>query len=440
MINQIISSGEINIQACVSEEPFSLKIRSTLAESGVQADCYTSITDAMSNWKSNNYSGALSAQDENNTENMSYLQEVKRLQPKTFRMILLLKPNLEWAVKAVNQGLANHIFTGWTDLRTLPEVLRKLQKTAPELEEIPQIESESLQGLKKIDDTLRNSLKARTQSFLNKRMKLEAVNLELQSNLFETIKALFSYLEKKNQWIGRHSKMTAALSSQLAQALDLPQKTVEAIEIAALLHDIGKIGIPDKIISKSSHLLTRQQIELAAKHVNIGRELLEPVFALENIGTMILHHHENYDGTGMPDKLAGEAIPLGSRIIAVTDTFVNLTEKIHTKVKISQEKAFKELESKGGTLLDPYLVEKFIESVQSSKNRPQTVMLETLLSIEELQPGMLLARDIFSTRGTNVLRKGQVLAQQHIDYLKEYDRLEKIFSEIFVYLDKDSAF
>ena len=233
--------------------------------------------------------------------------------------------------------------------------------------------------------------------------------------------------------------MTAALSSQLAQALDLPQKAIEAIEIAALLHDIGKIGIPDKIISKSSHLLTRQQLDLLARHVNIGRELLEPIFALENIGKMILHHHENYDGSGKPDKLAGEAIPLGSRIITVTDTFINLTEKTHTKVKITQEKAFKELESKGGTILDPVLVEKFIEIVRSSKNRPQTVMLETLMSIEELQPGMLLARDIFSTRGANVLRKGQVLAQQHIDYLKEYDRLEKIFSEIFVYLDKEST-
>lgn len=362
------------------------------------------------------------------------LLRIKSSAPRTLVILYQLQPNIDDAIQAVNQGIAAKIVSG----TNREEEITSLIETARKNGDLPSGQAaggveESADLLKKYNEVLQSNLKARTQSILQKKLRLEAINYELQSNLFETIKALFSYLERKNQWIGRHSKMVAALSYELCMELKLPNKLSEMIEIAAMLHDVGKVGIPDNIISRSAHLLTPQQAETAAKHVFIGKELLDPIVSLKDVGEMILFHHEHFDGNGYPDNLIGDAIPIGARIIAVADTFNNLMEKSHHRAQNTYTKSIKDLESKSGTILDPKLIPIFVEMMEKNRNRQVKAKSETAVSITGLAPGMMLARDIFSTRGTNIIRKGQVMSEQHIAYIKEFDRIEKIMGEIYIY-------
>ena len=401
---------------------------------GVDNTVFTKIEEAEGDFKSNNYLYVLYLPDDNNLYNFDFLEKIKSADNKALRILWIPHEDIKIALQVVNEGLANHILTGTASLKEIPAIIdRTLKDNFALEEELLKERLESFHDLKKWDDTLRSSLKARTQSFLTKRRKLESIHQELKNNLFETIKALFSYLERKNHWIGRHCKMVAALSMQLAKELRLPESEVEAIEIAALLHDIGKIGIPDKVVSKSSHLLTKKQFELAAKHVEFGKDILAPIISLKEVGTIILHHHEHFDGRGRPDRLKGEEIPQGSRIIAVVDTFANISEKSYSKVKTSTAKALKEVYSKGGTILDPNIVDRFLDMMQEAQKRKTEKMWETQISLDELEAGLMLSRDIFSSRGTKVLRSGQILTDQHIDYILEFDTLEKLFGEIYVY-------
>ena len=401
---------------------------------GVDNAVFTNMEEAVGDFKSNKYLYVLYLLDENNLHNFNYLEKIKSADNRALKILWIPHEDIKIALQVVNEGLANRILTGTASLKEIPVIIDRTFKNIFTIEEEMQKERlESYKDLKKWEDTLRSSLKARTQSFLIKRRKLENLHEELKDNLFETIKALFSYLERKNQWIGRHCKMVAALSMQLARELKLPESEVETIEVAALLHDIGKIGIPDKVISKSSHLLTKQQAELAAKHVDFGKEILDPIISLRDVGKLILHHHEHFDGRGMPDRLKGEEIPRGSRIIAVVDSFINLSEKTYSKVKTTTAKALKEVYSKGGTVLDPDIVDRFLELMQEAQKRKTEKMWEAQISLHDLKPGLMLARDIFSSRGTSVLRSGQILTDQHIDYIMEFDTLEKLFGEIYVY-------
>lgn len=363
------------------------------------------------------------------------LLKMKNLAPGTFVILQLMKPDIENAIHAVNNSLVNKIVTG---LDCSDEIVNFIGNALKEGDlqtpGQPAEPAESADLLKKYNEILQSNLKARTQSILQKKLKLESINYDLQSNLFETIKALFSYLERKNRWIGRHSKMVAALSSELSAELKLPNKLAEMIEIAALLHDVGKAGIPDNIVSKAAHLLTVQQADMVAKHVYIGKELLDPIVSLKQVGEMILYHHEHYDGKGYPENLIGEAIPIGSRIIAVADTFNNLMEKFHQRSQDTYVKSVKDLASKAGTVLDSELTGLFIEMMNRNLLRKVKSKSETAVSVIGLTPGMMLAKDIFSTRGTNVLRKGQVLSEQHIEYIKEFDRIERIMGEIYIYV------
>lgn len=363
------------------------------------------------------------------------LLKMKNLAPGTFVILQLMKPDIENAIHAVNNSLVNKIVTG---LDCSDEIVNFIGNALKEGDlqtpGQPAEPAESADLLKKYNEILQSNLKARTQSILQKKLKLESINYDLQSNLFETIKALFSYLERKNRWIGRHSKMVAALSSELSAELKLPNKLAEMIEIAALLHDVGKAGIPDNIVSKAAHLLTVQQADMVAKHVYIGKELLDPIVSLKQVGEMILYHHEHYDGKGYPENLIGEAIPIGSRIIAVADTFNNLMEKFHQRSQDTYVKSVKDLASKAGTVLDSELTGLFIEMMNRNLLRRVKSKSETAVSVIGLTPGMMLAKDIFSTRGTNVLRKGQVLSEQHIEYIKEFDRIERIMGEIYIYV------
>ena len=154
----------------------------------------------------------------------------------------------------------------------------------------------------------------------------------------------------------------------MAKKLKLPPQEIESIEVAALLHDIGKIGVQKSILNKPGKLNNEEWREVR-RHPEFSYKILKEVNFPWDVKPTIYAHHERYDGKGYPAGLKGEKIPLGARILAVADTFAAMTSDRAYRKGLSKEVAIEELKRVAGTQLDPELVKVFIEMLMSKENK-----------------------------------------------------------------------
>jgi len=182
--------------------------------------------------------------------------------------------------------------------------------------------------------------------------------------LFEALKALASAVDAKDPYTARHSMRVTRLSLILADAIGLNGDDKYLLELSAWMHDVGKIGVPDNLLTKPSRL-TREEFEIVKVHAVKGAEIVGQIEELTRVADVIRHHHERLDGLGYPDGLRGEAIPLLSRIILVADSFDAMTSDRSYRRGPGREKAFAELRQYAGTQFDPDLVKSFISKVEN---------------------------------------------------------------------------
>ena len=186
----------------------------------------------------------------------------------------------------------------------------------------------------------------------------------LYTNIAETFRALVTSIQARDQYTERHSVSVTAFVVRTAEIMACPADDIECLKIAAMLHDIGKIAIPDHILLKPDEL-TGEEYDIIKTHCTIGDDILTPIALFEKERKIIRHHHENWDGTGYPDGLAGDAIPLLSRMIAVADAYDAMTTNRPYRSSMSPEEAVTELRRYVGTQFDPKVVDAFIGSLQS---------------------------------------------------------------------------
>ena len=176
-----------------------------------------------------------------------------------------------------------------------------------------------------------------------------------------TIRALALAIDAKDQVTHGHIRRVQVYAVGLAKALGVTDEpTLKGIEAGALLHDTGKIAVPEHILNKPGKL-NAQEFERMKSHVTIGADILSGIDFPYPVIPYVRHHHENWDGTGYPDRIAGEAIPLGARILSVVDCFDALTSDRPYRRALTTEAALDILRERSGTMYDPRVVEKFIE-------------------------------------------------------------------------------
>ncbi|MBI9109372.1 MAG: HD-GYP domain-containing protein [Spirochaetales bacterium] len=168
-------------------------------------------------------------------------------------------------------------------------------------------------------------------------------------------------LDTRDPYTFTHSWRVAGMSEKVAQLLGLDSEYIEIIHVAAHLHDMGKIGIPDAILNKTSSLSDREY-ESMKTHSMKGFEIAKKIEILQGVSDYILYHHERWDGGGYPEGLCGRAIPLGSRIIAVADSFDAITSSRTYRQGRSYEEAFKEIERCRGQQFCPDTVDVFLDN------------------------------------------------------------------------------
>ncbi len=184
----------------------------------------------------------------------------------------------------------------------------------------------------------------------------------VKTNYFGTIQALVNALEASDQYTKGHSERVRFLSLELAKYVGLDFRELEVLEHAAILHDIGKIGIDSMVLNKQGKL-SSSEFSLVRAHPIIGDEILGPIGTLEGVRTTILQHHERYDGGGYPYGIAGDEISLKARILAVVDTFDAMLMDRPYRKAFPLHKALDELRQGAGTQFDPFVVNAFLEMI-----------------------------------------------------------------------------
>ena len=181
-----------------------------------------------------------------------------------------------------------------------------------------------------------------------------------QNHLMEMVTSLAGAIDAKDPYTKGHSTSVSRYSEALARSLNLPEEEVQRIRLGALLHDVGKIGIPENVLKKPDKLLD-DEWEIMKQHPVIGAEkVLMPNEALHEFIPIVKYHHEHYDGTGYPEKLKGEEIPYAARIVSVADAYHALISDRPYRKGMSVEKACEILKMGSGIQWDPDLVRHFI--------------------------------------------------------------------------------
>lgn len=196
---------------------------------------------------------------------------------------------------------------------------------------------------------------------------------DLKELFYKTIKSIASALDAKDPYTHGHSMRVTLYSIILAKELGVAEHELDQIEMAGLLHDIGKIAIPQAILCKPGKLTDNEFVVMKTHPVN-SEKLIASIKRLHEVSPGMKHHHEKWDGSGYPDKLAGEAIPFHARIIAIADTYDAMTSTRSYRVALNHDVAVAEIQRCAGTQFDPALAKKFLEIqdiIKEAKENPE---------------------------------------------------------------------
>lgn len=205
-------------------------------------------------------------------------------------------------------------------------------------------------------------------TFLARRIEESTRNLtrlyeDLRSTYMRTIKVLAQTIDARDHYTHSHSQTVARYAVVIAEEMGLPAKDIEMIREACELHDLGKIGIEDSVLTKPSSL-NDQEWEQIKRHPVIGAQILEPLTFLGTVVDLVRQHHEHYDGSGYNQGLKGEEIILGARIIHLADAYESMrSERSYRRIPFSKEEAILEIKRNSGTQFDPKVADAFLKVV-----------------------------------------------------------------------------
>jgi len=289
------------------------------------------------------------------------LSTIREHQPEMVRMMLTGYTEMNIAVEAINRGEIYRLITKpWNDdelKATLRQAFDHYDMKA-EIKRLNLVTREQNFELQDMNRNLEGKVRERTR-------QLAAKHQELRTAYIQTIRALAEAIDAKDAYTRGHSERVAVYASRLAREMDLPKETIERVYFSGLLHDVGKIGVPDAIITKPDRLTEEEYLEMQ-KHPEIGAKILEPVEFLRHVVPCVRHHHEWFDGCnrGYPDRLQGDEIPLPSRLILVCDTVEAMTSDRPYRKALPLDVVVRELHKYSGSQFDPECVNAFLQLLE----------------------------------------------------------------------------
>jgi response regulator RpfG family c-di-GMP phosphodiesterase len=380
-----------------------------------------------------------------------FLQLSREIRPDAVRIMLTAHADVEAAIAAIS--IYKFILKPWNDAELLETIKGALKEQALTLKNrrltirIAQQAKKLQQGVKSLQNEAQNK----------NRLIAGLMGSGAASHSENSIDTMVRLLVIRMPEVAIHSTRVAAECVQVAQKICKEQWEIERIEIAAALHDIGKVGIPETILRKAFDALTPQELELMQSHPDLGYMALQSLPDLADVRVMVRSHHENYDGSGYPDGLRAAQIPLASRIIAVVNAYDNMCYSQTFGKMYTPEEARDRLRAGSGTLYSPEIVACYIEALNLEPEQHQMTSYELggklfyfpppgtryvtsvktvltavekvqrealkpwrIITMNQLEHGMVLSQDLYTAQTNRLLlSEDTVIDERHLERLRE---------------------
>ncbi len=289
------------------------------------------------------------------------LETVRERHPDVVRLMLTGFTDMDVAMDAINRGRIHRLVTKpWKDDELRATIRQALEHFRLEHE------VRRLDALTRKQNAELQELNRNLEGLVNERTKqLAQKNQDLREAYIQTIRALAEAVDAKDAYTRGHSERVGVYASKIARELSFPKIMIERVYIAGLLHDVGKIGVRDAVITKPA-ALTDEEYDEIQQHPEIGARILEPVRFLADVVPCVRHHHEWYDGSkkGYPDRLRGDQIPIASRVILVADTVEAMTSDRPYRKGLPLERVVSEIHKYSGTQFDPNCANAFLRLLE----------------------------------------------------------------------------
>jgi len=336
---------------CVDDEP---NVLSALRRMFMLEGCTISIADsgaaALQAMANDRFDVIISDMQMPEMNGAQLLQQVREQWPDTMRLLLTGTADLANAVAAINQGeIYRYISKPWNDDELLGVVKSavELASLAQERERLTALTQAQNKALEDMVETLEEKVQVRTAS--------------LRQAYTASIKAFSGLLGLRSAKLLDHSKRVANTAMKMAQLAGLDHAMAQDFFIAGLLHDLGKIGLSDRVLSTDIDNLPQSDFVLLESHAGMGATCLKGLEGMDTVSQMIRSHHENFDGSGYPDRLSGTAIPLGARYLAVIEVYEELMSGDYDGKPCSHATAMRTIISNRGTLFCPHAVDLLVK-------------------------------------------------------------------------------
>lgn len=355
------------------------------------------------------------------------LEKIKEISPDTVRIILTGYADMSATLDAINKGSVYRFLAKPWNEQEMVLTLRQAVAQHSLVQENARLQklthNQNLE-LKDLNLSLEQKVEERTAEVL----KLHG---ELEKSFLAAVRALAGFTEMTSPHLGGHSRRVAARCKAMAKLLGLSGGDSVQLEVAALVHDIGELVIPAEILRKPTASLKGTELHQWQAHVFKGEGVLRMVPHFEKAAQMVRHHHEHFNGTGFPNGLKGEAIPIGSRIIAVVDAYENMLYRRMSQPVSNPESALDWLKNQGSADFDPTIVEAFSKYLKNEIDKKSTDEIQ--LTMSELREGMILSRDIRNHLGALLLPAGTALSQEQLARMMNFQVTDQVeVGDIFI--------
>jgi response regulator RpfG family c-di-GMP phosphodiesterase len=356
-----------------------------------------------------------------------FLEKVRERWPDTIRILLTGYAEIGATIDAINKGqIYRYISKPWEDndiTLTIKHALlqKSLENEKQRLEELTHKQNEELKDL---NANLEAKVLARTEEVRQTMAFLEVAHDKLKKSFITSVRVFSNLIELRNPNKSGHSRRVADLSRSLAQELGLNSAEIQDVFIAGLLLDIGKIGLPDRLLDKPFNSLSAEDRAEISKFPVKGEMALMALEQLHGAAKLIRSHRERFDGTGYPDQLPGLSIPLGARILSIAEDYdTALMGTSYTKAMNATEASLFIQDGKG-MRYDPAVVNALLEEIGKASPVKSNNPSELILRSGQLLPGMVLSQDLITWNGDILLSKEYVLTPPLIDQIRGFERMD----------------
>jgi response regulator RpfG family c-di-GMP phosphodiesterase len=405
------------------DEIILLAIKETLGREDYDISTFSKAGEALEALKSDPYAVIVSDQRMPEMTGLEFLHESKSVQPNASRILITGVLTLNTVIDAVNKGeIYRFLAKPWIREELIATIRNAVQRYQL-LEANEKLREDTLH----LNDELVQAnaqLQQKVEQLTAGKEALDRANHALRENFEHSLELCHRLIETFHPVLGRQTKSVATICREMADASNLPDETRDVLMTSAWLHNIGMVGIPRQICSKSLKSpagLTEPERQLLRHHPIYGQTLAAFVNDLRAVGETIRAHHERFDGRGYPDGLSGQQIPEAARILSVAVGFV--------ESNLSRDAAIEQILHESGQAFDPEYVRLFLK-VSNRTALPRKVREITL---DELEPGMVLARGIYTPSGLLLISEDKVLTPLTVGKIREHNAVTPITQRLLIF-------